>query len=201
MNPVTHILLGWTVADQVADDSPRDLALVAWAGVMPDLDGLGAIADTLGPRLGFAATSWYEDYHHILLHGIFGAVVISALVTVFARRRMRVALFAFLMVHLHLVCDLVGSRGPTPADIWAVHYLEPFSSAWTIAWDGQWALDAWPNILFTVMLMLWCFRTAVVRGRSPVALFSTRADAAVVATLRMRWQRLTGKSVASPETD
>lgn len=40
-----------------------------------------------------------------------GAILITLLVTCFAHRKWRVALLAVVVFHLHLLCDLVGSRG------------------------------------------------------------------------------------------
>lgn len=39
MNPITHLLLSWTIADEAGLQS-KDRACVTWAGVVPDLDGL-----------------------------------------------------------------------------------------------------------------------------------------------------------------
>ena len=46
MNPVSHFLTGWVVANS-ADLTARDRALVTLAGVVPDLDGLGFVAEIL----------------------------------------------------------------------------------------------------------------------------------------------------------
>ena len=44
MNPITHLLVGWSVAESAAL-SRRDRALVAIAGVAPDVDGAGILLD------------------------------------------------------------------------------------------------------------------------------------------------------------
>jgi hypothetical protein len=46
--------------------------------------------------------------------------------------------------------DLVGSRGPAGYQ-WPIPYLLPFSNSWHWTWKGQWALNAWPNILITII--------------------------------------------------
>ena len=46
MNPISHLLTGWVVAN-TADLTARDRALVTLAGVVPDIDGLGVIAEIL----------------------------------------------------------------------------------------------------------------------------------------------------------
>ena len=46
MSPVTHFLFGWMVAN-TTDFSRRERAIVAIAGVIPDVDGLGVIPEIL----------------------------------------------------------------------------------------------------------------------------------------------------------
>jgi hypothetical protein len=48
-------------------------------------------------------------------------------------------------------------------------------------------LNAWPNILLTVALLILTVLLAVKHGFSPVEIFSGRADSAVVAALRTRF--------------
>lgn len=47
MNPITHLLASWSLAEASALDE-RDRAVVAWVGVAPDLDGFGALVDEAG---------------------------------------------------------------------------------------------------------------------------------------------------------
>ena len=42
MSPVTHFLVGWMVAN-TGGLNRRDRAAISLAGVIPDIDGLGAI--------------------------------------------------------------------------------------------------------------------------------------------------------------
>lgn len=186
MSPVTHLLASWTLADATIEER-RDLALVAFAGLVPDADGLGVVADLANRALGRPDTWIYGAYHHALLHGLPGALAISVLAAAFARRRLRTAALAFAAAHLHLLADLVGSRGPTADDLWPIRYLAPLSDAGTFAWSGQWALNAWPNVAITIVLVAWALARGVTEGRTPVGLFSAKADAAVVATLRRRF--------------
>ena len=44
MSPITHGLLSWAIADRLGLQS-RDRNLVAWAGVLADIDGLGLLGD------------------------------------------------------------------------------------------------------------------------------------------------------------
>src|SRR4029079_14475871 len=82
VNIVTHLLVGWTLAEHTTK-SPRDRALIAAASVVPDLDGLGLIADVAAPSFGWGV-QWYERFHHVLLHGMPGALLCTALLAIFA---------------------------------------------------------------------------------------------------------------------
>jgi len=183
MSPVTHLLASWVVAAKTTDNA-RDCRLVTLAGVLPDLDGLGLLVDMANGALARGNAPYYQRYHHFLSHGLFGAAIITALLAAFARRRARVALLAFAVFHLHLLCDLAGSRGPSPEDLWPIFYLGPFSKDPMWIWKGQWALDAWPNRLLTAALFCGSLWLGARLGHSVVGLFNRRADATFVAVLR-----------------
>lgn len=104
-----------------------------------------------------------------------------------AGARVRTALLVLASFHLHLLCDLAGSRGSSPVDLWPIPYLAPFASHPALVWDGQWPLTSWQNTTLTVLLLLGSGVIAVRRGHSPLELFSRRADAALVAVLRRRF--------------
>lgn len=187
MNPITHLLASWAVAETSSLDE-RDRNLAVWAGVLPDLDGLGAVVDLGNRLLGGPESFWYGQFHHLLLHGAFGAVVLGTAVASRASERLRVFALALVTAHLHFLCDLVGSRGPEPEDVWPIHYLAPFSEALAFSWPSQWPLNAWPNVVLTLGLLLFVFFRAATAGRSPVSLFSHRAHARFVATVQARWR-------------
>jgi len=111
MTPTTHLLASWLVADSFKLER-RDRNLVTWCGLLPDRDGLGLVVDLTNALLGRTETAWYHAYHHSLLHGIAAAVVLPGLAALVAQRRTRVLALGFVVVHLHFLCDLLGSRGP-----------------------------------------------------------------------------------------
>lgn len=189
MSPVTHLLASWIVAAE-ATDNPRDCRLVALAGILPDADGLGVLLDLVSGSLSRGEAEVYHRYHHYLLHGVFAGVALAILMAAFARRRLRVGLLVLAVFHLHLLCDLVGSRGPGPGDLWPVFYLGPLSHhpMWVVKW--QWALDAWPNRLISVALFGWALWLPVKSGHSVVGVFNRRADAVLVGVLRKWWARI-----------
>jgi inner membrane protein len=185
MSPATHLFASWLIAARNTTNR-RDCRLVALAGILPDVDGLGLLIDFGARAMGNEQTAFYERYHHFLLHGLFGGIVITALLTAFAQERLRVALLTFLVFHLHLVCDLVGSRGPSAEDLWPIFYFGPFTKDPMWLWRGQWRLDAWPNQVLSWILLFWCIGVAIRRGDSFVGAFSWWADRIFVRVLR-RW--------------
>ncbi|MBC5768156.1 metal-dependent hydrolase [Ramlibacter albus] len=186
MSPITHFLVGWVALERL-QASPRDKALVALAGVAPDLDGVGIVVDFATRTFGLPETNYYQEFHRMYGHGLPAAVVIAAMCAALATRRAMVLGCAFVAVHLHFLCDLIGSRGSTPQDIWGIYYLAPLSPKPEFAWAGQWPLVGWQNMVITALLLAWTFARATRTGYTPLALVSARADAELVATLR-RWR-------------
>ena len=185
MTPETHLLASWVIGAN-ATDNARDCRLVALAGILPDADGLGLLVDGATRALGWKKTFFYEHYHHYLLHGAFGALLITGFLVLFAQRKWRVALLCLAVFHLHLLCDFVGSRGPDPVDLWPLFYFGPFTKDPMWIWKGQMPLDSWPNRLLTVGLFGWALWLAVRMGYSFVGVFCTRLDRVFVGVLR-KW--------------
>jgi inner membrane protein len=186
VSPVTHFLVGWTALERALPEK-RDKALVALAGIAPDLDGLGIVVDFATRQLGLPQTDYYQLWHRIYGHGLFPGLVIAAVCAALARERPRVAGFAFIAALLHFACDVLGSRGNGPEDLWGIWPLAPFSLSHEIVWSGQWELISWQNTAITAALLLAIAARALKTGYSPLALVSTRADAQFVATLR-KWR-------------
>jgi inner membrane protein len=182
VSPATHFLTGWILANSVSLDR-RDRALVTLASVIPDVDGLGIIADVL-TRHSQHPLDWFSTFHHSL-HTLLFALIVTAGSFLLASQRWTAAGLAFLSCHIHLLEDLLGSRGPEGYQ-WPIPYLMPFSHAGDLSWSGQWTLNAWPNFAITVALLLVTFYLAWSRGFSPLEMVSAKADAAFVAALRKR---------------
>lgn len=184
MHPISHLLIGWTVANS-ARLARRDRMLVTLAGVLPDLDGLGVVADILTERTRHR-TFYYDAYHHVLAHNLAFGCALSLLAAILAKRRPLTTALAFLSFHLHLLGDLVGSRGPDGYQ-WPIPYLAPFSDALQLSWSHQWGLKAWPNVTATILLLALALYWTWKRGRSPLEMVSLKGDAALVRTLRVRF--------------
>lgn len=206
MSPVTHLLAGWLLAT-AAPLNGREKAAVVLAGVIPDIDGLGVVSELL-TRNSSHPLLWFSEYHHTL-HTLAFSLLVTSAACFISRRTARsaacndsflsnrssispraqgltAALLAFVSFHLHLVCDLIGSRGPDGYS-WPIPYLAPFSHSLQLTWHGQWVLNGWQNIVITCMLLLATFVAAFQCGSSPLELVSPRANQALVSTLRRRF--------------
>jgi inner membrane protein len=172
MSPIIHGCVGWLIGHR--SSSRRVRAVCTIAAVAPDIDGAGLlISDDL-----------YLAWHHRLAHGMAFAVATAVLAALVCRRErpVRAAGLAVLAFHSHIAMDLVGS-GPG----WPILYWWPWSTAeWLPSW--QWDLASWQNSLFGLVVVLACLATARTVGRTPVELFSPRADRRVVDTIVARFK-------------
>ncbi len=176
MHLPTHLALSWLVGHRL--EHRRDRALVAWAGVVPDLDALSLLG-------GVEA---YGRWHHVVGHGLPAALLTTALAAALGKDRAKAAALAFVTFHGHLVCDLAGSGVE-----WTIQYLWPLST-WELATPYGWPLASWQNVVAMVLGLAASVRTAVTRRRTFAETFlPARAEAAVVATLR---RRLLGEAAA-----
>ncbi|MBW1860278.1 MAG: metal-dependent hydrolase [Deltaproteobacteria bacterium] len=184
MNPVTHLLVGWVVANS-ADLNRRERAAVTIAAVIPDIDSVGIVAEKLTSGSD-RPLLWWSEYHHVLSHNLGFAMLVALVVYLISERKWIATSLAFLNFHLHLLGDIVGARGPEGYQ-WPIPYLLPFSNVWDIMWQGQWAINAWPNFVVTGVALAITFFLAWKRGYSPLEMISSSMDKAFVRTLRARF--------------
>ena len=184
MNPASHLLISW-VAANTADITRRERVLVTLAGVVPDIDGAGVIAEIFTQN-SEAPLLWWSKYHHVLCHNIGFGLFLAAAVFLLSVRRWMTTSLALLAFHLHLLGDLVGSRGPEGYQ-WPIPYLFPFADIWNLTWEGQWELNAWPNILIALMFINMTLYLSWKRGNSPLELISKKMNGAFVDALRKRF--------------
>ncbi len=185
MSPITHFLMGWAVANSAPSLDKRERAMVTWASVVPDIDGLGIVADWL-TRNSSHPLNWWGGYHHILAHNLCFALIVAVVAAILAQQKAKTTLLVLLSFHLHLAADLVGARGPD-GEQWPIPYLLPFMKEVQLTWSSQWALNAWPNFVVTAVLIGIAFILARKRGFSPVEMFSSKADSIFVRALRTRF--------------
>ncbi len=152
MAPAAHLLISWLCAVPIFKQS-RERRLVTLAGISPDIDGIGIFIDKLNAN----KTDFYFEYHHYLCHNIFACIVISFLVTALAKsQRAAVFCMSFFVVHIHFLCDILGSRGPD-GYLWPIYYLYPANKTFQLTWGGQWELNAWQNQSIIFVLFVLCF--------------------------------------------
>jgi inner membrane protein len=188
MSPLTHLVGSWLVA-VATTDNPRDRKLVTWAGVVPDADGLGIIPDVIGSWVSGKECTfyYYQTYHHLLTHGWPAAVLVSISFALYAQKRPRVLLLCLLTFHLHLLCDLIGSRGPTIGDLWPICYSEPIFRHPIWFWKHQWKLDGWQNQVIFIVLFLTSLWVATKKGFSFFEVVSSKTDKIFIGVLQ-KWR-------------
>jgi len=178
LNIVTHTFAGWCIGRRVSE-KPADAVVLTIASVIPDIDAVGVLFDLYQG----GEVVWFSALHHKFGHNIFFCLGMLPIVWFFSRRLCLVLWFA-LVFHFHLFCDVIGAMGPDGYQ-WPVFYFYPISD-YGIVWSGQWQIDAWPNIVFTILLLFDFFWQAAKTEFSPIGLISLRADRAFVNTLRRR---------------
>lgn len=184
MNPVTHFFIGWVTAN-TTPFTRRERTLVTVASIIPDADGFGMLPEYL-TRNTTHPLLWYSDYHHVLGHNIYFALIVTAGSFLIATRRWKTAIFVFLSFHIHLLGDIIGGRGPDGYQ-WPILYFYPFRQGIQLAWQGQWMLNAWQNIIITLIALGITFYLAWKRGYSPIEIVSQKADKRFIETLRHRF--------------
>ena len=109
-SPNGESLAGWRVANS-ANLNRRDRALVTIAGVIPDLDGVGIVAEVL-TRDSAHPLNWFSEYHHLLGHNLGFALLVTVTALLLTKKSWPTAALVCLSFHLHLLCDIAGARGP-----------------------------------------------------------------------------------------
>jgi inner membrane protein len=177
--------MGWMVAN-ARPFSRRQRIAITFASVIPDIDGVGIVADLL-TKDSSHATDYYAQWHHVAGHNLFFALLVAFVCIVISKEhRAMSGILGFLSFNLHILGDLCGSKGPDGSQ-WDIVYLWPVSQVLALKVNWQWELNAWPNLLITVILLVATFYLGWKRGFSLVDVFSHRADRAFVDTLRHRF--------------
>ena len=184
MSPITHLLISWSVAN-TCEAGKRDRLFITISGVIPDIDGLGIVTG-ISARYHEHALQLWSKFHHTFGHTLLFCIIILLPIALYAKRKFLVLFLALLNFHLHLFCDLIGSRGPDNYQ-WPIPYLWPFSDTLQLTWEGQWALNAWPNFLITFCAIVFTVYLAWKQGFSFIEYISKKADQALVTVLRNRF--------------
>ena len=171
MHIPTHLALSWIVAHPLKER--RDRSLVAWAGVLPDVDGLTILA----------GLDSYGRWHHLLTHGAAAAVITATVLAFFGKHPLKVWWLSLLTFHLRLICDLVGS-----GIAWPLAYWWPFGKTLYQTPYG-WELGSRKNSVSAAAVLTICGYLGVQRGYLFAETFLPKGyDAEVVAALRRRFR-------------
>ncbi|MDD3147846.1 MAG: metal-dependent hydrolase [Candidatus Riflebacteria bacterium] len=179
MNIITHALIGWCAGQRFSRHLP-EVAIITVASVIPDIDAAGAVIDLARGGEAELFSAFHHKFGHCLLFYLGLLLLVHLL-----RKNARLTLWCALIFHLHLLCDVIGARGPDGYQ-WPVYYLFPFSD-YGLSWSYQWEINAWPNILLTLWLLYLFLRQSAQMGFSPLSLLSSSVDDHFVHTLQKRF--------------
>lgn len=154
---------GWCVAN-LFDLTARERLFCMLAASLSDLDGLGILF----------GQEYYWKWHHIAGHNLFFGIILSLIMTVFSKNKLKMLLLTFGLFHLHLLLDYLGS-----GELWTIHYLWPVSDL-ELMCPFAWALYSWQNILTGFALLIWIIFIAAHKNRTPIELMMPSLDQKLV---------------------
>lgn len=164
MTPITHGLIGWISSTPLSER--KDRALVTIAGLIPDLDGMGALIDI----------EYYSKYHHVFGHNILFGILAAGSSIIISKNKKLTPLLVFLSFNLHILGDLLGSGAG-----WGIPYFWPVNKfVYEFSPPFQWELDSWQNLVATIICIILIIRIAVKKKRTIVELISLKTDKKIV---------------------
>jgi len=173
MSPTAHLLASW-ISGVSFKLEKKDVRIISFAGLAPDIDGAGFLIDKINSFFG-KDTDFYSDFHHVFGHGLLSALIISSVAMLLSKKRKMVVYLVSLFVsHLHYLCDLIGSGGPDKS-IWSITYLYPISDAET-SFSWQWSLNGWQNITILGALSVISIYLSSKVNHSPIGVISAFLD-------------------------
>jgi len=181
MSPGSHLMLSW-LASNAINVGVRERALITFAGLSPDVNGLGLLID-ICTKGGDNPTHYWGEWHHSLHTLLFSFSVAIVVFSLASKRRLTTALIAFGAFQVHLICDLIGGRGPDGYQ-WPIGYLRPFFDTPELAWSGQWELNAWQNIAISVLTLFAVCYVSLRNQRTPFEVGSAKMNLACLDLLR-----------------
>lgn len=154
MHIPTHGLMGWVAAHQSRQPLSHQLWLLM-ASVAPDIDGISL----LGGVQSFQ--KWHHTFGHCWLFAIFfGGICLLW------TRSIKTTSCSLALIFLHHFCDWIGSAGPGPSP-WPIYWNWPLDSR-PYVYSHQWELNAWPNLLVTISLIVLVSRQIHKSGQTPL---------------------------------
>ncbi len=172
MSPLHHLLIAWLIANLVETDvRTRFFALLA--GVISDIDGFPVLFNT----------ELFLTYHHTFAHTLIFGIAVSAVLTVFIKRKMLGFSILMLAFVAHLGCDIVGS--------WGVPVFAPFIPT-SFSTSSLIPNDVTNGVIYPVVLvlaLLGSLAVLILRRRTPMEFFSKKWDGILVDFLTLPFTR------------
>ncbi len=162
-NPLTHALIGWSIAHIGPSSRRLRFACVA-ASLLPDLDGLGLLF----------GKEYYIKYHHLLCHNFAFAFLVMLLSSAWLGFSPPDLLRVFLCGPLHFLGDYWGS-GPG----WPLFLYQPFDGS-AVLNPEAWDFNGPESQIVLTLLLVHAFTVARTLGRTPVEVISPDLDGALV---------------------
>jgi hypothetical protein len=158
------------------------------AATAQDLDGLGIL---LYPIYG---QKYYWDWHHVLFHNLLSAIILTVLLTIYSKHRLKAGLLYFSLFHLHLLMDYVGS-----GELWTIHYLYPFNKL-ELMWKYAWPMFSWQNITTGFILIGWTILIAAKQEHTPLEQIMPSLDQQLIEKAKKLLAYLTKICSKSPQS-
>ncbi len=206
MQGPAHLVISWFTAESCGFEKARSRRIIALAGLSPDFDVIAYLAAYL--YFGFDRDLAYEKVwvtvHHHYTHGLGFAILVGFLAWLWGRSgpsyhhgpdtAVKVGLFSFLAVLLHVFFDLIAAGARFPVyPFWPLDDM-----AWTVSWS--WELRDWPNQVITVSCLALILLYARLAGRSPLESINYRFDAWVVKVTQHGSDSETGDAAKARKT-
>lgn len=173
MTPITHGFISWIAATPLKHR--KDRILVTIAGLVPDIDGVGAII----------SVDYYAKFHHILAHNIFFGIIISIMTLLISGQKKLTVFLALLSFHLHLICDLFGSGAG-----WGVQYFWPINNInFEFKAPFQWELDSLQNLVITAVSIAIMIFISLKKNRTILEVINLKLDMTVVSVFKKWFKR------------
>ncbi len=170
MAPQQHLVISWVLAN-LNYERKRDRVVAVLAGVLPDIDGLGAVVDYINKDPYYYN---YLKWHRTFGHSIFTLLFIMVVTFLICGRRIRPVIVASSVWLTHMFFDLTGSAGPD-GSIWTLIPFWPLSEH-EISFSWQWALNGWQNVAITAVFVIIMIIIATKKKRSLIEIFSSKFD-------------------------
>jgi LexA-binding, inner membrane-associated putative hydrolase len=154
-----HVMSGWIAGNYLKLNARERFFCMISAGIL-DVDGFGIIV----------SQEAYYDYHHIAGHNLLFGVIISLILALLSKQKIKCFFIYLALFHLHILMDLFGS-----GEDWTIEYFQPFSN-YGLYSKINWALYSWQNMIANAVTLLWTIILIITKKRSPLEYIMPKLD-------------------------